>query len=112
MTPNRPEEIPGLEVPRPPAPPAGPVEVGLRTQIGELRRLEILTDAHAAWEAHALSTARDIDQSEGQGRPSGRAALRDSFTKILESMPAPEAVQTSTLDKVLEAIMDPETSET
>lgn len=105
MNPNIPESIPGLEVPEPPAPAAGPVELGLRKQLDELRRQEIITDAHAAWEAHALSTARDIDRSEGQGRPSGRAALRDSFTKILEGIPQPEVTQTSELDKAIAAIM-------
>lgn len=113
MTPNPPESIPGLEMPEPEAPKAGPVETGLRRQIQVLREQEILTDAHAAWEAHALSTARDIDFSDRMlnGRPSGRAALRDSFTKILESMPAPEVVQTSNLDKVLAAIMDDENAD-
>lgn len=105
MLPNSTESIPGLEVPEPPAPPMGEVEIGLRKQLAALREQEIITDAHAAWEAHALSTARDIDRSEGQGRPSGRAALRDSFTKILEGIPQPEVTQTSELDKVLHAIM-------
>lgn len=106
MSPHPPESIPGLEVPAPEPPEAGPVELGLRRQIEVLRQQEILTDAHAAWEAHALSTARDIDFSDRMlnGRPSGRAALRDSFTKILEAMPAPEVVQSSDLDKVLAAV--------
>lgn len=102
---NNVESIPGLEVPEPPAPPMGEVEAATRKQLLALREQEVITDAHAAWEAHAISTARDIDRSEGVGRPSGRAALRDSLTKILEGMPAPEVTQTSELDKVLAAIM-------
>ena len=105
MSSNSDESIPGLEVPEPPAPPMGEVEASLRKQFAELRRQEVITDAHAAWEAHAIATGRDIDRSEGVGRPSGRAALRDSLTKILESMPQPEVTQTSELDKVLHAIM-------
>ncbi len=54
--------------------------------------------------AQAVMLAREIDESRGIGRPSGRAQLHDVLRRLLAELPQPEIVASSELDRVLEAI--------
>lgn len=84
---------------------AGPVEIGIGVQIEKLTADGWITGHHAGQVALAVRAARDVDQSQGKGAPSGRANLLRVMKEILEMLPQPEQQTSGALDKALEAIM-------
>jgi hypothetical protein len=82
----------------------GPVEIGVKAQVAELERGGWITAAHAGAVALALRAARDVDQSEGKGAPSGRANLLRSAKEILEMLPGPEIATGQDFEAALAAI--------
>lgn len=86
----------------------GPVEVGVRAQIQAMQSDRLLTPMHDGRVALAIRAARDVDQSEGIGAPSGRAKLLEVLNGILDGLPEVEVTAPGMLEDVLEAILDGE----
>lgn len=87
----------------------GDLESGVKAQIKELESQGVIRAEHSGIVALAIRAAREADQSEGIGAPSGRAALLKTMNEILSSLPQPENTGgSSELDRVLEAIREPE----
>ena len=103
MTPNRDEPL--FIMPEKPRT-IGPNEHAVRTMIDARIAAGIIDpDLWAAEIAAAITEARDVDQSQGIGRPSGRAALYGSYHDALDKLPRPETItSTDRLTQVLEVI--------
>lgn len=86
----------------------GPVETGVRGQIQAMRSERLLTPMHDGRVALAIRAARDVDQSEGIGAPSGRAKLLEVLDGILAGLPEVEVSAPGLLEDILEAILDGE----
>lgn len=99
------QELPGFATNRPESKEPGPVELGITEQIEKLTADGWITGHHAGQVALAVRAARDVDQSQGKGAPSGRANLLRVMKEILEMLPQPEQQTSGALDRALEAIM-------
>lgn len=84
----------------------GPNEQAARTMIAARVAAGLLDDELFAAEIAAVITeARDVDQSQGIGRPSGRAQLYATYHDALATIPRPEIVAAaSDLERALEVI--------
>lgn len=100
-----------FDAPAPAAPSgSGPVELAVQKEI-ERKIADGILDAalFAGQIAQLLAAARELDESRGVGRPSGRAQFHDVVHRMLMDLPQPEkAAPSSDLDRVLEAIMEME----
>lgn len=99
------QELPGFGAKPAESLEAGPVEMGITEQIEKLTQDGFITTHHAGQVALAVRAARDVDQSQGKGAPSGRANLLRVMKEILEMLPQPEQQTSGALDRALEAIM-------
>lgn len=95
--------LPGME---PPRVPAGSLEAAVEKQIEKLRELGYIEDHHEGQVALALLTARNIDGSQGRGRPSGMAMILRVMNEILEALPQPETASVDTLGDVVRALRE------
>lgn len=83
----------------------GPLEAAVRRELDAKITAGILDEEiYAGQITQALMLAREADDSIGVGRPSGRAQMHDTLHRLLTDLPQPEAVRSSDLDRVLEAI--------
>lgn len=100
-----------FDSPAPAAPSGpGPVELAVQKEIEHKIADGILDGTlYAGQIAQLLAAARELDESRGVGRPSGRAQFHDVVHRMLMDLPQPEKAATSSdLDRALEAIMDME----
>lgn len=100
-----------FDAPAPAAPNGpGPVELAVQKEIDRKIADGILDGAlYAGQIAQLLAAARELDESRGVGRPSGRAQFHDVVHRMLMDLPQPEkAAPSSELDRVLAAIMETE----
>lgn len=107
-------ETPGLFTYSPPKPEVKPgaVEIGVKNQLDALEKAGHLTAEHAGVRALALTAARDVDMSAGQGAPSGRAQLLRTLNEILASLPvAPPAAEEDKFYAALEVVKAPKWEE-
>lgn len=100
------EELPGFAQKPQYSQGPGPVEQGIAEQVEILKADGWITAHHAGQVALAVRTARDVDQSQGRGAPSGRANLLRVMKEVLEMLPQPEAAAGDALDKALVAILE------
>lgn len=100
------ETFPGFAVKKEETTEAGPVELGIAVQIERLTEDGWITGHHAGQVALAIRAARDVDQSQGKGAPSGRANLLRVMKEILEMLPQPEQAADGALELALKTMMD------
>lgn len=91
----------------PPEPSTGMQEAGVRATLRARYDAGLSVPEYEAHERLALMAAHDLDRALTVGAPSGYALLASVMQTVLERLPRPETVDSSALDELLAAVVEP-----
>lgn len=91
----------------PPEPGTGMQESGVRSTLRARYDAGLSVPEFEAHERLALMAAHDLDRALTVGAPSGYALLASVMQTVLERLPRPETVDSTALDELLAAVVEP-----